>query len=126
MIDEDEVGLKENPEVHRYIKKITSKQDPKHPGVQAKDLIPTLLLLGLRTQESSGASRLKAHSTGTLTFRSTPWSIGYNKIYAKHMCTNNNFISMYLLYKVNTDEVVTEHYLFFFVFLHFNNKTLLF
>ena len=28
--DEDEVGLKEKPEDTRYIKKITSKSDPKH------------------------------------------------------------------------------------------------
>ena len=28
--DDDEVGLKEKPEDIRYIKKITSKSDPKH------------------------------------------------------------------------------------------------
>ena len=42
MIDEDEVGLQEKPEDTRYI--------------------PTLLLLGLRTLESTCASRLKAPS----------------------------------------------------------------
>ena len=29
-VDEDEVGLKEKPQDIRYIKKITSKSDPKH------------------------------------------------------------------------------------------------
>ena len=28
--DENEVGLKEKPEDTRYIKKVTSKEDPKH------------------------------------------------------------------------------------------------
>ena len=45
MIDEDEVGLKEKPVREKYV-------------------IPTLPLLGLRTRESAGASRLKAPSGG--------------------------------------------------------------
>ena len=62
MIDEDEVGLKEKPEDTRYIKKI--EINPEASGVWAKDLIPILPLLGLRTRESAGASRLKAPSGG--------------------------------------------------------------
>ena len=62
MIDEDEVGLQEKPEDTRYIKKDYIGIRPEAPGVRAKDLIPTLPLFGLRTRESAGASRLKAHS----------------------------------------------------------------
>ena len=58
----DEVGLKEKPENTRYINKIASKIRPEPPGVRVKDVIPTLPLLGLRTRESAGSSRLKAPS----------------------------------------------------------------
>ena len=37
---------------------------PEAPGVQAKDLMPALPLLGLRTRECAGAARLKARSGG--------------------------------------------------------------
>ena len=59
MIDEDEVGLKENPEYTRYI-----EIRPEAPGVRANDVIPTLPLLGLWNRESTVASRMKAHSGG--------------------------------------------------------------
>ena len=35
---------------------------PEAPGVRAKDVIPTLSLLGLRTRDSADASSLKAPS----------------------------------------------------------------
>ena len=60
-IDEDEVGLKEKPEEH---KKDYIKIRPEAQRVWAKDLIPTWPLLGLRTQESAGASHMKAPSGG--------------------------------------------------------------
>ena len=37
--EHDEVGLKEKPEDTRYIKKITSKYEPKHRECGTKDLI---------------------------------------------------------------------------------------
>ena len=67
MINEDEVGLKEEPErrYYRYINKIKEKTrstgsagNPKFAII----LIPTLPLLGVRTRESAGASHLKAPS----------------------------------------------------------------
>ena len=59
MIDEDEVGLQEKPEDTRYI--------------------PTLLLLGLRTLESTCASRLKAPSGCVICIS---WSGGaYNQVF---------------------------------------------
>ena len=46
MIDEDEVGLKEKPEDTRYIKKITSKYNPKHRECGQRNLIPTFAIIG--------------------------------------------------------------------------------
>ena len=43
-IDENEVDLKEKPEDTRYIKKITSKWDPKHRECGQSTWFPTLSL----------------------------------------------------------------------------------
>ena len=63
MIEEHEVGLKEKPD---YI-----EMRPEAPGVRAKDFIPILPLLGLRTRGgggggggSAGVSCLKAPGGG--------------------------------------------------------------
>ena len=65
MIDEYAVGLKENPEDTSTSKRL-HRNKIRSTGSTGKGLDPNVImpLLGLRTQESAGVSRLKAPSEG--------------------------------------------------------------
>ena len=81
MIDDDEVGLKEKPEDTRYmyIKKITSKWDPKHRECgQTKDLIPKVIhyFWELHTRKWAGLSLSEGPGRGLNPYPGAPPTIG--------------------------------------------------
>ena len=74
-VDEDDVGLKENPENPRYI-----KIRPEAPGVRAKDLIPNFPIIG-DSGGGGGGCRQVHHAWKHLTEMKSQQGGAYNRVF---------------------------------------------